>query len=236
LATSGSFFTQIQQKLGFKVFDKKIYKEAFTHSSVNIKDSSGKAINFERLEFLGDALLTAIISEYLYFKYPKAKEGSLTKLRAKIVSRVKLNHIGKEMELFELAYISNHHKNFGDDIHGNLLESLIGAVFIDLGYIKTKNYVIKKIIHPHIDMDNLDTLILSYKAFLNEWGQKEKKNIQFVIKEDSGTDSKFNYCAKVFLDKRFLAKSKAMSKKKAEEKAAKIASRILKLTPKIVHS
>ena len=140
------------------------------------------------------------------------------------------------MELFELAYISNHHKNFGDDIHGNLLESLIGAVFIDLGYIKTKNFVIKKIIHPHIDMDNLNTLVLSYKAFLNEWGQKEKKNIQFFIEEDSGTDSKFNYCAKVFLDERFLAKSKAKSKKKAEEKAAKIASRILKLTPKIVHS
>ena len=70
MATSGNFFVQIQQKLGFRVFNKKIYEEAFTHSSLNLKDSNGKAINFERLEFLGDALLTAIIAEYLYFYYP----------------------------------------------------------------------------------------------------------------------------------------------------------------------
>jgi len=236
MATSGNFFIRLQQKLGFRVFNKKIYEEAFTHSSLNLKDSNGKAINFERLEFLGDALLTAIVSEYLYFYYPKAKEGNLTKSRAKIVSRTKLNQISKEMELFELAQISKSNKNFGDDIHGNLLESLIGAIFVDIGYGKTKSYVIKEIIKPFIDMSSLDNLVLSYKAFLIEWGQKEKKEIKFIIQDDFGLDSKIYYCAKILLDDELLAKSKAKSKKKAEEKAAKIAARILKIAPKPIHT
>ena len=97
MATSGNFFAQIQKKLGIKISNNHVYKEAFTHSSVNLKNPEGSSINFERLEFLGDAILTSVIAEYLYNFYPQAKEGALTKLRAKIVSRVKLNQIGKKM-------------------------------------------------------------------------------------------------------------------------------------------
>lgn len=234
--SSGNFFSKLQKKLSIRTSNKAIYKEAFTHRSSNLKNSEGEAINFERLEFLGDALLTSIIAEYLFQYYPLAKEGALTKLRAKIVSRVKLNQIGKEMGLFELAQISNHNKNFGDDIHGNLLESLIGALFIDRGYEKTKNYVIKKIIHPYVDMERLESLVLSYKAFLIEWGQKQKKEIQFVTEEDAGVHSKISYTAQIFLDREPLVKSKALSKKKAEEKASRIAARILKINPKPLNS
>jgi len=236
MLTSGIFFLQIQNKLGIRTSNKAIYKEAFTHRSLNLKNAKGEAVNFERLEFLGDALLTSIVAEYLFQYYPLAKEGALTKLRAKIVSRVKLNQIGKEMGLFELAQISNHHKNFGDDIHGNLLESLIGALFIDRGYEKTKNYVIKKIILPNVDMERLESLVLSYKAFLIEWGQKQKKEIQFITEEDAGVHPKISYTALIFLDREPLAKSKALSKKKAEEKAARIAARILKINPKPLNS
>ena len=234
--SSRNFFSKLQKKLSIRTSNKAIYKEAFTHRSSNLKNSEGEAINFERLEFLGDALLTSIIAEYLFQYYPLAKEGALTKLRAKIVSRVKLNQIGKEMGLFELAQISNHNKNFGDDIHGNLLESLIGALFIDRGYEKTKNYVIKKIIHPYVDMERLESLVLSYKAFLIEWGQKQKKEIQFVTEEDAGVHSKISYTAQIFLDREPLVKSKALSKKKAEEKASRIAARILKINPKPLNS
>ena len=202
-----------------------------SHSSTNIKDEKGKIINFERLEFLGDALLTSIIAEYLYLLYPESKEGFLTKMRAKIVSRSNLNKIGKEMGLFELVKISNHHKNFGDDIHGNLLESVVGALFIDQGYKKTKNYVVNKIITKYVDINNLNSFILSHKAFLIEWGQKEKKEIKFLTEEDNGLSPKVSYCCQIFLEKNLLAKSKAHSKKKAEEKASRIAIRILKLNP-----
>ena len=104
MATSGNFFSQIEKKLGRKILNKKIYKEAFTHSSLNLKDSHGKAVNFERLEFLGDAILTAVITEHLYDNYPDANEGSLTILRAKIVSRAKLNQIGEEHQRSILEY------------------------------------------------------------------------------------------------------------------------------------
>ena len=235
IATSGNFSPKIQRKLGLKILNKKIYKEAFTHSSLNLKDSHGKAVNFERLEFLGDAILTAVITEHLYDNYPDANEGSLTILRAKIVSRAKLNQIGEELGLFKLVQISNYNKNFGDDIHGNLLESLIGAIFVDMGYVRTKNYIIKKIIYPYVDMSNLDSMILSFKAFLIEWGQREKKDIEFLTHEDIVVDPKIKYCTKILLNEELLAKSKAKSKKKAEEKAAKIAVRILKLIPKPIH-
>jgi len=202
---------------------------------MNLKDSNGKSINFERLEFLGDALLTTIVAEYLYDYFPEAKEGKLTKYRAKIVSRTKLNQIGKNMNLIALLEVSNNQNYFGDDIHGNILESLIGAIFIDLGYTKTKNYIIKKIINPHIDINDLESLVLSFKAILIEWGQKEKKNIEFVTQEAERIDQKVNYCSQIFLNKKLLANSKAKSKKKAEEKAAKIATRVLKLNTRSIH-
>ena len=107
VSTSEIFSNRIQKKIGVKISNKNIYKEAFTHSSTNLKDEKGKIVNFERLEFLGDALLTSIIAEYLYLLYPESKEGFLTKMRAKIVSRSNLNRIGKEMGLFELVKISN---------------------------------------------------------------------------------------------------------------------------------
>ena len=149
---------KIQRKLNIRVSKKQIYQEAFTHSSVNLKNSNGQTINFERLEFLGDALLASIVAEYLFEYYPNAKEGELTKLRAKIVSRSKLNEIGKQMDLFKFAKISNPHKNFGEDIHGNLLESLIGAIFVDKGYIKTKKYIVNEIILPYVDIENLSLI------------------------------------------------------------------------------
>ena len=229
--SSDSFTQKIQRKLSIKVVNKELYKEAFTHSSANLKNSNGQTINFERLEFLGDALLTSIVAEFLFEYYPYANEGELTKFRAKIVSRSKLNEIGKLMRLIELAKISIQHKNFGEDIHGNLLESLIGAIFIDKGYNKTKNYVVNKVILQYIDVENLDKIVLSHKAYLIEWSQKEKKEIEFITQESDKLGLKSNYLSEIFLENKLLIKSKDTSKKRAEEKAAKIAVRILKLHP-----
>ena len=233
METSGNFFVALQKKLNIKTQNKKLYKEAFTHSSVNHKTTAGDPLNFERLEYLGDAILNSIIAEFLFNYYSTAKEGSLTKLRAKIVSRSKLNEIGKEMELYSIAEISNHHNTFGDNIHGNLLESLIGALFIDKGYNKTKTYVIHNIILPYIDIESLDSLVLSHKALLIEWGQKHKESIEFKTDQDQGLDPKINYSCQIIFQKKCIAKAKASSKKKAEEKAAKIAVRALKIKPRI---
>lgn len=228
MATSGNFFIQLQKKLNIRTRNKELYKKAFTHSSVNLKDKEGNTINFERLEFLGDALLSTIVAEYLFNFHPEAKEGELTKLRAKIVSRSQLNSIGKQMGLFELADISSHHKTFGENIHGNLIESLIGALFIDKGYNKTKDYVLKYMLDPYIDMDELDNMVLSYKSLLIEWSQKQKQELEIRTENDGGLDPNINYTCQIYLGKKLISKARGLSKKKAEEKAAKIAVSVLK--------
>ena len=149
METSGTFFLKLKNNLEIISTNKNLYKKAFTHSSMNIKDNSGNKLNYERLEFLGDSIFTLIISQYLYFNFPDAEEGELTKLRAKVVSRERLNFIGKEMGLINLIESKNQN-NFGKNIHGNLLESLLGALFVDKGFKKTKDYIISKIIKPYI--------------------------------------------------------------------------------------
>jgi ribonuclease-3 len=230
---SDDFYVVLGEKLKIKTKNIQLYKEAFTHSSVNLKTNLGEPLNFERLEFLGDAVLNSIIAEFLFNYYPAAQEGGLTKLRAKIVSRTKLNQIGKKMELYTLAKTSNSQNLFGENIHGNLLESLIGALFTDKGYLNTKDYVIQKIILPNIDVEGLDNLVLSYKALLIEWSQKKKEPIDFQTSQEGGLDPNVNYSSKIFHQKICIAKAKASSKKKAEEKASKIAVRALKIKPKI---
>ena len=226
---SSIFFERLQQKLGYKPKVKWMYRRAFTHRCMGMKDDSGKRISFERLEFLGDALLTAIVSEHLFTYFPDAKEGALTLLRSKMVSRQKLNEIGQEMGLLDLLQLFESKGNFENDICGNLLEALVGAVFIDRGFLTCKHFVLQKMVQPYFDISALDKHVLSYKSKLLEWAQKEKEKIVFNTLSDKSLDPKRNYFSKVFLNDNFVVKAHAVSKKKAEEKAARSAFHILKL-------
>ena len=221
LKPNGVFYGHIKDILGFTPKDMSIYEEAFTHRSMNLKNEDGVSVNYERLEFLGDAMLGTIVSAYLFDYYSLAKEGELTNLRAKVVSRHNLNSIGEKLQLLQLVESTHPKNSFGADIHGNLLESLIGAVFIDKGYEGCKRFVIQKIIDAFVNLDTLDTRILSYKSTLIEWGQKNKVKIKFYTKKDEGLDPNINYAAVIKIDDRTLVKAREISKKKAEEKAAK---------------
>jgi ribonuclease-3 len=125
----GNFFLQLQKILGFKPKDKTLYIKAFTHRSMNIKDKGGAAINYERLEFVGDAMLGAVIASYLFSEVPEGDEGYLTKMRSKVVSREHLNELGKELNLIDFIESKIPKSNFGNNIHGNLFEALVGAIF-----------------------------------------------------------------------------------------------------------
>ena len=169
------FFSRLRKITALKPIRIEIYQKAFTHRSSNLKDGDGNSINFERLEFLGDSMLSIVISAFLFEKFPVAKEGTLTKYRAKIVSRENLNNIGEKLGLVEL--LDTEVKiNLGKNIHGNLLEALIGAVFIDRGYIKCKLFILDKIVRHYVSLEKLQHSILSYKGLLLEWGQKNKKD------------------------------------------------------------
>ena len=138
------FFSRLRKITSLKAYNKDIYHTAFTHRSKNLKDNDGHLINFERLEFLGDSILSIVVSSFLYERFPFAKEGTLTKYRAKIVSRENLNQIGQKIGL--IGFLDQKSKvNFGKNIHGNLLEALVGAVFIDRGYKKCSEFVMKNL-------------------------------------------------------------------------------------------
>ncbi|QHI37631.1 Ribonuclease 3 [Kordia antarctica] len=216
-----NFFAELEDILGFKTRKKKLYKKAFTHRSLNQKDAKGNSVNYERLEFLGDAMLSSVISGYLFNEVPSGNEGYLTKMRSKIVSREHLNELGRDLKLIDLAQSRIPKDNFGENIHGNLFEALVGAIFLDRGYKYCDKFIHYRVISPYVDIERLEGKVISYKSLLIEWCQKEKKNFKFDVYDDTGNDELKHFAVKLFIDNRVAGKARATSKKKAEEKASK---------------
>ncbi len=219
--SDGNFFLQLKNVLGFKPKNVNLYKTAFTHRSMNIKNKEGVAINYERLEFVGDAMLGAVIASYLFNEVPHGDEGYLTKMRSKVVSREHLNELGKELNLIDLVESKIPKSNFGNNIHGNLFEALVGAIFLDMGYAYCEKFIYKKVIKNHVDIETLEGKVISYKSLLIEWCQKEKKTFEYEVYEDTGNDNMKHFSVKLYIDKKVIAKARETSKKKAEEKASK---------------
>lgn len=215
------FFLEVKKLIGFTPLDLSIYKMAFTHRSLNLKNSTGVAVNYERLEFLGDAMLDAVISKYLYDKVPQGDEGYLTKMRSKIVSREHLNELGKELDLIKLLKSRIPKANFGNNVHGNLFEALVGAIFLDRGYNDCKSFIDQNVIIPHVDIETLESKVISYKSLFIEWCQKEKKIFNYNVYEDTGNEDIRHFSVKLYIDDKVIAKARATSKKKAEEKVSK---------------
>ncbi len=217
----GNFFIQIKKILGFKPNKIEFYKKAFTHRSMNKRDKEGTPINYERLEFVGDAMVGSIIATHLFNEVPQGDEGYLTKMRSKIVSREHLNELGKELNLIDLLESKIPKSNFGNNIHGNLFEALVGAIFLDRGYAYCEKFIYSRVIIPHVDIIKLEGKVISYKSLLIEWCQKEKKTFDYHVYEDTGNDTLRHFSVKLSIDGKVIAKARATSKKKAEEKASK---------------
>ena len=217
----------ISQVVGYTPKKLYYYIKAFTHGSINQKDSFGNSVSYERLEYVGDALLSAVIAHYLFKKVVGGDEGYLTKMRSKIVSREHLNEIGKELKLSSLMRTKIPITQFGDNIHGNLLEALIGAVFLDKGYTACEKFIYKRVINPHVDIDQLEGKVISYKSLIIEWCQKEKKKFDFQNQKDVGQDILKHFSVKLLIDGKTISKARATSKKKAEEKVSKRAYFVL---------
>ncbi|MCX2678854.1 ribonuclease III [Galbibacter sp. EGI 63066] len=217
----GDFLLEIQQILGFKPKNIQYYKKAFTHRSVNEKNEDGLPINYERLEFLGDTMLSTIISYYLFMEVPTGDEGYLTKMRSKVVSREHLNELGKDLNLIKFVKSKIPNEHFGDNIHGNVFEALVGAIFLDQGYHYCERFIRKRVIEPYVDIESLEGKIISYKSLIIEWCQKEKKEFLFDTYEDDGNDELKHFAVKLYINKKLISKARATSKKKAEESASK---------------
>lgn len=217
----GNFFINISKLINYKPKNIVLFREAFVHRSVNAKDTRGNVISYERLEFLGDAMLSAIIAQYLFTKVPHGDEGYLTKMRSKVVSREHLNEIGKDLNLLALLESKMNKDNFGDNVYGNIFEALVGAIFLDSGYKAVERFIYDSVINPYIDIERLEGKVISYKSLLIEWCQKEKNIFKYVIYDDTGKDEIKHFAVKLRIDGKVVAKARATSKKKAEEKASK---------------
>lgn len=217
----GIFFMRMQSILGFKPKDIVHYEKAFTHRSLGLKKEDGNPFNYERLEFLGDAMLGAVIAAHLFNEVQGGNEGYLTKMRSKVVSRKHLNELGRELNLLRYVRASIPKEHFGVNIHGNLFEALVGAIYLDRGYVYCRKFINKRVIEPYVDIEKLEGRIISYKSVLIEWCQKEKKVFKFDVYEDTGQDTIKHFGVKLHIDGKTVAKARATSKKKAEEIAAK---------------
>ena len=140
------------------------------------------------MEFLGDAVLGTIIGNYLFTKMPDADEGTLTQMRSKIVRREFLNRVGKSLDLYPLLQSRTEKNHYSDDVHGNIFEALVGAVFVDGGFLKCRSFVETKIIEPYIDLDDLKGRVVSYKGTLVNWFQKQKMTYEYDVFEDSSAN------------------------------------------------
>lgn len=217
----GIFFQEIHKILGFKPNEIEFYRKAFTHRSSNKLDLKGNPINYERLEFLGDAMLSAVIAGHLFNEVPSGDEGYLTKMRSKIVSREHLNELGRDLNLIALVDSKVPSQHFGDNIHGNIFEALVGAIFLDKGYVYCDKFIRKRVIVPYVDIAKLEGKVISYKSLVIEWCQKEKKLFHFDVYDDNGNDGQRYFGVKLSINNKVIAKSRATSKKKAEEIASK---------------
>lgn len=217
----GIFFNEIEKILGFKPLKIEIYKKAFTHRSSNKLDENGNPISYERLEFLGDAMLSSVIAAHLFNKVPTGDEGYLTKMRSKIVSREHLNELGKDLNLIRFIKSKVPNTHFGENIHGNVFEALVGAIYLDRGYFYCEKFIQKRVVTPYVDIARLEGKVISYKSLLIEWCQKEKKTFHYDVFEDNGIGGERLYGVKLSIDQKVIAKSRATSKKKAEEIASK---------------
>jgi ribonuclease III len=221
LFTQDEQVKKLQNILGYTPSNLVLYEIAFCHSSnheLQTKD------NNERLEFLGDAILGAIVSDYLYKKYPKQDEGFLTEMRSKIVNRQSLNAIAVKIGLKEfLKY--NKQDNFlrSSQIFGNALEALIGAIYIDKGFLTTKKFVCEKMLSIYIDIDELEGEESNLKNKLIGWANRGKKKIEFILLNEKFDGKKRTFCIGVHIDDQLICKAEANNKKEASKRAAKAA-------------
>ena len=189
---------------------------------------AGAGANNERLEFLGDSVIDAIVSDYLCEAYPEEGEGFLTKMRSKMVSRKMLNYLGEELHLLSKLDVGNNQVN--PNMAGNALEALVGALYKDLGYATAKTVVLNRVYKPHVDLRNLENLYLNFKSMLVEWCQSRGKTLRYVtVFEETNEAGRKRFTCGVEIDGEIYTQAEGRKKKTAETKAAEEACQLLGL-------
>jgi len=221
IVNNNDFRKSLKQVLGFRPGNLSIYEAAFIHRSATLTLSSGDRINNERLEYLGDAILDAVLSDWLFRQYPEADEGALTKIRARLVNRDQLNTLAISVGIKDLL-ISHINKNHTTrHLYGDALEALIGSVFIDRGYNRTRRFILSKLYSTRLDQNKLLDTDYDYKSQVFQWTQKLNKQISFDYSETAQKrtgNPVYNTILRI--DHEIFGEGSGLSKKEAEQNAA----------------
>lgn len=219
-------YLSLKNLLGFYPNNISLFKLAFTHRSAAVEVKDGVKISNERLEYLGDAILGAVVAEFLFKKFPFKDEGFLTEMRSRMVSRENLNKLAVKMGISNLIE-SNLGGSRQKSMYGDGFEALIGAIYLDLGYNSTKRFILNRIIRNHIDLDQIQAMDNNYKSRLLEMAQKQKKELRYEIVDEVMQRKVKHYIIAVYYDGEMLGQGMDIAKKKAEQIAAQKSIEIL---------
>jgi len=216
------FGSRLKVLLGFRPGDLMIYEAAFIHRSASHTLPNGQRINNERLEFLGDAVLDMILSDFLFEKYPDGSEGFMTKIRSRIVNREVLNQLAVSMEINKLLVSNISSGHITKHLYGDALEALIGAIFLDKGFRKTEQFFIRKVLEKYLDLKTIVITENDFKSLVFEWVQKKKHTLTFTYNEEYDFDFKKSvFTTILYIDKEVFGKGQGDSKKEAEQEASR---------------
>jgi len=210
----------IQNIAGFTPSNLELYRLATVHSSIAKENGSGYKESNERLEYLGDAILGAAVADFLFKKFPFKPEGFLTEIRSRIVNREALNLLARKIGVANIVQFDQKNAHLQQVILGNTLEAIVGAIYLDKGYIRTKKFVIDKLINPNYNVDDLVNSDSNFKSKIIEWAQREGKDVKFeILNVKKGRNHK-EFTAQVLVDNEAKGTGYGNSKKKAEQDAA----------------
>ena len=231
-------FSSLYDVMGFYPHNISFYKQALMHKSIGRRNEKGKSLNNERLEFLGDALLDAVVGDIVYKHFPGKREGFLTNTRSKLVSRDTLGKLAEEMGLKRLILSSGHSNSHNSYMAGNAFEALVGAIYLDQGYDGVMRFMEKRILSKLINIDKVAYKEVNFKSKLLEWSQKNRVRMEFrMLKQEIDKESSspvFNF--QVFLEGVAGETGKGYSKKEAQQLASEATLKRLKREPQFIEA
>ncbi len=232
-----SFSSALHNILGFYPHNIELYRIALAHKSQAYRNQKGKSLNNERLEFLGDAILEAVVSDIIYHRYERKREGFMTSTRSKIVQRSSLNRLAVEMGLDKLIRTTVRPNTAHNNIDGNAFEALVGAIYLDRGYSHCKWFVEKRIMGRLLDIDGVAQKEVNFKSKLLEWAQKNKiqADYRFDETQNEGTNNPVFHC-RIVIEGVEAGRGKGYSKKESQQTAAKEALAKLRKEPQFLDS
>jgi ribonuclease-3 len=223
------FYLFLKSLFGFPPSNLQLYETAVIHRSASRLDSQKNWVNNERLEYLGDAILGAVIAEFLYNRFPNQDEGFLTQMRSKLVNRSFLTELTYQTGLNNYIKSNTNNTLESSHIYGDALEALIGALYLDKGYQVTRQFITKKLLLKYVDLRAIQFINTNYKSQLIEWSQKNKKEINFETTEHHQSDRQPNFISVITIDEEIIGQGKGASKKEAQQNASQRVIETLRL-------